>query len=114
MTFPGGKRFAFSILDDTDDSTLENVKPIYDLLRERGLRTTKTVWPLDCPEGSRHFFAADTLQNKAYRDFVHEIAIRFVLQGIRRKEVAAPLRAVERPYCLRGTKPALPKQIVDR
>ena len=73
MTFPGGKRFAFSILDDTDDSTLENVKPIYDLLRERGLRTTKTVWPLDCPEGSRHFFAADTLQNKAYRDFVHEL-----------------------------------------
>jgi len=22
---------------------------------------------------SRHFFAADTLQNKAYRDFVHEL-----------------------------------------
>src|SRR5437899_12303427 len=73
MTFPGGKRFAFSILDDTDDSTLENVKPIYDLLRERGLRTTKTVWPLACPEGSRHFFAADNLQNEAYRDFVHEL-----------------------------------------
>ena len=71
--FPGGKRFAFSILDDTDDSTLENVKPIYDLLRERGLRTTKTAWPLDCPEGSRHFFAADTLQNKVYLDFVHEL-----------------------------------------
>ena len=71
--FPGGKRFAFSILDDTDDSTRDNVKPVYDLLRQLGLRTTKTAWPLDCPEGSRNFFAADTLQNKAYRDFVHEL-----------------------------------------
>src|SRR5437764_7164009 len=71
--FPGGKRFAFSILDDTDDATLRNVKPVYDLLRAHGLRTTKTVWPLDCPEGSRHFFAAETLQNKPYRDFVHEL-----------------------------------------
>jgi hypothetical protein len=74
MVFPDHKRFAFSILDDTDDATLKNVKPVYDALRERGFRTTKTVWPLDCPEGSRIFFAAETLQNKPYRDFVHELA----------------------------------------
>lgn len=74
MVFPGGKRFAFSILDDTDDSTLQNVKPVYEALRELGFRTTKTVWPLDCPEGSRIFFAAETLQNKPYLDFVHEVA----------------------------------------
>jgi len=71
---PAGKRFAFSVLDDTDDSTLENVEPIYTMLREYGFRTTKTVWPLDCPEGSRHFFAAETLQDKAYLQFVHELA----------------------------------------
>ena len=71
--FPGDTRFAFSILDDTDDSTLENITPIYNVLRERGLRTTKTVWPLDCPEGSRNFFAADTLQDKAYLEFVHDL-----------------------------------------
>ena len=74
MVFPANKRFAFSILDDTDDATLKNVKPVYDALREYGLRTTKTVWPLDCPEGSQIFFAADTLQNKPYLDFVHELA----------------------------------------
>jgi hypothetical protein len=75
MTFlPSGKRFAFSVLDDTDDSTLDNVRPIYGMLREYGFRTTKTVWPLDCPEGSRNFFAADTLQDKAYLGFVHELA----------------------------------------
>lgn len=74
MVFPDNKRFAFSILDDTDDATLTNVKPVYDLLREYGFRTTKTVWPLECPEGSRIFFAAETLQNKPYLDFVHELA----------------------------------------
>ena len=74
MFFPNNKRFAFSILDDTDDATLRNVKPVYDALREHGLRTTKTVWPLDCPEGSRIFFAAETLQNKPYLDYVHELA----------------------------------------
>jgi hypothetical protein len=74
MVFPGAKRFAFSILDDTDDSTLYNIKPAYDTLRELGFRTTKTVWPLHCPEGSRIFFAAETLQDKHYLDFVHEVA----------------------------------------
>lgn len=74
MEFPGGKRFAFTILDDTDDSTLENIKPVYDCLNKYGLRTTKTVWPVDCPEGSRLFFAADTLQRKSYLKFVHQLA----------------------------------------
>jgi hypothetical protein len=73
MLFPDGKRFAFSILDDTDDSTLQNVKEAYNKLREYGFRTTKTVWALDCPEGSRHFFAAETLQDQAYLDFVHDL-----------------------------------------
>jgi hypothetical protein len=74
MKFPHGKRFAFTILDDTDDSTLENVKPVYDVLKAYGIRTTKTVWPVDCPEGSRNFFAADTLQREAYLEFVHQLA----------------------------------------
>ena len=74
MPLPVGKRFAFSVLDDTDDSTLQNVQPVYALLRSCDFRTTKTVWPLDCPEGSRNFFAAETLQNKAYLRFVHELA----------------------------------------
>lgn len=74
MLFPDNKRFAFSILDDTDDSTLQNVKPVYEALKQLGFRTTKTVWPLDCPEGSRIFFAADTLQSKPYLEFVHGLA----------------------------------------
>lgn len=74
MSFPEGRRFAFSILDDTDDSTLENVRPVYERLREYGFRTTKTVWPLDCPEGSRIYYAADTLQRADYLGFVRDLA----------------------------------------
>ena len=74
--YPGGKRFAFTILDDTDDSTVENARPVYDLLHELGIRTTKTVWPVDCPEGSRNFFAAETMQDPAYRDWCLELAER--------------------------------------
>jgi hypothetical protein len=74
MTFPDGRRFAFSILDDTDDSTLHNVRPVYDRLRAYGFRTTKTAWPFDSPEGSRLFFAAETLQDKPYLEFVRELA----------------------------------------
>jgi hypothetical protein len=74
--FPGGRFFAFTILDDTDDATVENVKPLYDLLYELGIRTTKTAWPLDCPEGSDLFFAAQTLQHADYLEFVRELVER--------------------------------------
>ena len=70
MSFPDGKRFAFTILDDTDDATLENVSPFYDRLEALGFRTTKTAWPMDCPEGSRHYYAADTLQRAEYLEWV--------------------------------------------
>jgi hypothetical protein len=40
---PAGKRSAFSGHDDTADSRLENVEPIYAMLRHYGFRTTKTV-----------------------------------------------------------------------
>ena len=74
MEFPNGRRFAFSILDDTDDSTVSNVAPVYALLRDIGMRTTKTVWPMDCPEGSRLFFAGETLQDKGHLRLAHELA----------------------------------------
>lgn len=72
--YPGGARFAFTILDDTDDATEENVGPVYALLRELGMRTTKTVWPVGCPEGSAIFFAGHTLDNPDYARFVRGLA----------------------------------------
>jgi len=67
MQFPSGKKFAFTIIDDTDDATLENVKPIYDFLFDHGLRTTKTVWvypPRDAES------AGHSLADEKYREFV--------------------------------------------
>ena len=64
VTFPDGKRFAFTIFDDTDVGTLESLRPIYDLLAQLGLRTTKTVWPLDYL-GSSAFAGSVTLEDKA-------------------------------------------------
>jgi len=74
--FPGGARFAFTIMDDTDNATVANVQPIYRLLESLGMRTTKTVWTVRCEEGSEVFGAAETLDDPAYRDFVVDLARR--------------------------------------
>jgi len=57
-------------MDDTDVATLANVRPVYRLLDELGFRTTKTVWPVGCPEGSPNFGSSETLEDPAYLDFV--------------------------------------------
>jgi hypothetical protein len=74
LSYPGQKEFAFTILDDTDDSTVENVRPIYDLLHELGMRTTKTVWPVACPEGGGWYSSGETLADEKYRQFAHRLA----------------------------------------
>jgi hypothetical protein len=47
ISWPGGKTFAFTVFDDTDDSVPGNYEAVYALLRDNGLRTTKSVWPFD-------------------------------------------------------------------
>ena len=71
VAWPEGKRFAFSIFDDTDSATLKRVRPVYDLLRDLGFRTTKSVWPLpgrDVPDGG-----GSTCADPEYRDWVIEL-----------------------------------------
>jgi hypothetical protein len=46
MSWPGGRDFAFTIFDDPDLDTFENVSTIYPFLGDLGLRTTKAVWPI--------------------------------------------------------------------
>ena len=74
--FPHRKRFAFTVVDDTDVATVANVKPLYNLLHELGLRTTKTVWPVGCPEGSSNFSSSQTLDDADYRAFVVDLQQR--------------------------------------
>ncbi len=49
MIWPDGKQFAFTVFDDTDLATLDNVPPVYDFLRDLGFRTTKSIWPIRGP-----------------------------------------------------------------
>lgn len=66
VQWPGGKRFAFTIFDDTDSATIANVGEIYALLSDLGLRTTKTCWPLrgDVSKGKN---AGHTCEDDDYR-----------------------------------------------
>jgi hypothetical protein len=64
------KNFYFTIIDDTDDATLENIKPVYDFLTEKGIFITKTVWvypPRD--ENSK----GDSLQRPEYTKYIKEL-----------------------------------------
>jgi hypothetical protein len=45
IIWPQGRRFAFSVFDDTDLSTLENAQAVYAFLRDNGILTTKSIWP---------------------------------------------------------------------
>lgn len=46
IKWPEGKKFCFTVFDDTDEGTTENVREAYSLLKDLGFRTTKSVWPL--------------------------------------------------------------------
>ena len=46
IRWPDGKDFAFTIFDDTDCATYATVRDVYAFLRDCGLRTTKSVWPV--------------------------------------------------------------------
>jgi hypothetical protein len=72
--FPDNKHFAITILDDTDLSTVENVRPVYRLLAELGMRTTKSVWPLASVRDGRQ--GGCSLQDEDYLKFVLDLKER--------------------------------------
>lgn len=69
---PDGKRFAFTIFDDTDSATLENVRGIYSLLNELGIHTTKSCWMVD-GDRSQGKFPGDTCDRPEYRQWLLEL-----------------------------------------
>ena len=74
IVWPEGKRFAFTIIDDTDFSNVENTGPVYDFLYDNGFITTKTVWPLS-PRGSP-IGGGDSLEDQSYRDFILDLKVK--------------------------------------
>ena len=71
VLWPDGKDFAFTIFDDTDHATVENVAPVYEFLATLGMRTTKSVWAL---EGETEpLIGGATCADAAYRDWTLEL-----------------------------------------
>lgn len=71
MLWPDGKRFAFTVFDDTDRATLDNVREVYALLADLGMRTTKSVWPIAGPKEPT--IPGSTCEDEAYRDWTLEL-----------------------------------------
>jgi hypothetical protein len=95
IVWPDGKRFAFTMIDDTDRSNVENIGPVYDFLYENGFVTTKTVWPLS-PRSS-HIGGGDSLEDQSYRDMILDLrdkGFEIALHGVS-DESSARLRVIE-------------------
>jgi len=71
VEWPEGRAFAFTVFDDTDNATVENVALVYSLLRDLGLRTTKSVWAM-AGDGAPLIGGA-TCDDPAYRDWTLEL-----------------------------------------
>ncbi len=71
-SFPNGKKFIFTIIDDTDDAYYYGIKQIYNILLYNGLKTTKTVWIY--PPRDEPISKGDSLQNDEYLQFIKNIA----------------------------------------
>lgn len=75
MIFPGGKRCAFSVFDDTDVATLESIRPVYDYLSELGIYTTKSVWSIGW-KGPSDYHGSHTLEDPDYSAYARELKSR--------------------------------------
>lgn len=73
MIFPDDKKFAFTIFDDTDKANLENIQPIYTLLKNLGTLTTKSVWVLPSKHYNNIAYPINTLEDKKYLNFIRNL-----------------------------------------
>lgn len=75
ISWPEGKKFAFTIFEDPDAQTLAQSREAYGFLSDLGLRTTIGVWTVD-PGESRRNSPGETCQNAAYREWIQELQRR--------------------------------------
>ena len=71
IRWPDGKRFAFTIFDDTDHCTMANGPVAYDFLKSLGMRTTKSVWPIQGPGEAKE--GGSTCEEADYRDWTLQL-----------------------------------------
>ncbi len=72
VTWPEGKQFAFTVFDDADGGTVENVGPVYSFLADCGFRTTRSCWAFSGdPLRGKH--PGQTLDDPAYRRWLVDL-----------------------------------------
>lgn len=108
IEWPDGKEFAFTIFDDPDLDTVENVAAIYPFLSDLGLRTTKAVWPIR--GNGTPMIGGATCEDEKYLQWIlnlkeqgFEIALHNVTYHTSTREVTA--RGIETFYQLFGHYP---------
>jgi hypothetical protein len=83
IEWPDGKDFAFTIFDDPDQDTVENLETVYPFLCDLGFRTTKAVWPIQgdskktttC-ENERYLELVLGLQKQGFEIGLHNVTSR--------------------------------------
>jgi hypothetical protein len=86
IQFPDGERCAFPVVDDSDLATLERIQPVYEVLNQYGVKTTKTVWVFPTSNPSRETNQGDSLADPGYREFIRELqsnGFEIALHGVR-------------------------------
>jgi hypothetical protein len=73
MIWPDGKKFAFTIFDDTDLETVKNATPVYSFLKDNGFLTTKSVWPVKGQQTPS--IGGDTCENPEYLAWVKSLQV---------------------------------------
>ena len=71
ITWPEGRRFAFTVFDDPDGQSLETTRLVYSFLSDLGFRTTIGVWPLDIRRETNS--GGETCANPEYRAFLQQL-----------------------------------------
>ncbi len=96
--WPEGKRFAFTVFDDTDLGTCEKLRSVYALLDKLGFRTTKSCWgKRGDPKSGK--YSGETLDDEQYRNWILDLQSKGFEIGwhgatwhtARRREVAEAL-----------------------
>ena len=109
IVWPDGRDFAFTVVDDTDGATVENVKPVYDYLISHGIITTKTCWVYPSRDD---VYTGQCLQDRDYLDFLldlkrHGVELGFHNAGSGGFKRHETLKALEEYKELLGSYPTL-------
>jgi hypothetical protein len=107
VEWPDGKAFAFSIVDDTDGATLQDVPAVYALLADLGFRTTKSIWTLR--GGDRDGLACDDPRYCAWAEGLQEEGFEVALHNVASRTSPRPrtIEGIERFRAIFGAYPSV-------